>query len=143
MQFWSKIAVDLARGRGSGSNRLEPLQSSAKQSFAVVWSHWDTFRVVFYDFCPNFAVFSRFGEPGPAELPSSLGRAPEPAQSENLEDFGWDFFDLGRILLIFGGFSRFPEDFRDPRKDFRDFREDFSLPARLEPVDFNDISWFS
>ena len=102
MKFWSKIAVDLARGRGSGSNRLEPPQSSAKQSFAVVWSHWDTFRVVFYDFCQNFAVFSRFGEPGPAELPSSLGRAPEPAQSEdleNLEHFGWEFFDFRRISI--------------------------------------------
>ena len=32
------------------------------------------------------------------------------------------------------------EDFGDFRKDFGDFRKDFSLPARLEPIDFIDIS---
>ena len=70
----------------------------------------------------------------------SVSRAPEPAQSEDLEDFGWDSFDLGRILLIFGGFPRFLEEFGDFRKDFKDFRNDFSLPASLEPIDFIDIS---
>ena len=83
---------------------------------------------------------SRFWEPGLAQLPSSLGRAPELALSENLEDFGYDFFDLGRILLISGEFSRFPEDFRDPRKDFQGFRKDLGLPASLEAIDFIDIS---
>ena len=86
-------------------------------------------------FLHKFRVFLRFREPGP-------GRAPDPAQSENLEDIGWDFFDFGRILLIFGGIPRFSEDFGDFRKDFGDFRKDFSLPARLEPIDFIDISWF-
>ena len=42
--------------------------------------------------------------------------------------------------MILGGISRFPEDFGDFRKDFGDFRKDFSLPARLEPIDFIDIS---
>ena len=72
--------------------------------------------------------------------PEQPSRAPEPAQSENLEDFGWDFFEFGRILLILGGFSRFPEDSGDFRKHFGDFRKDFSLPVRLEPIDFIDIS---
>ena len=88
----------------------------------------------------DFRGFARFGEPGPAERSSSVGRAPEPALSENPEDFGWDFFDFGRILLILGGFSRFLKDFRDPRKDFRGFRKDLSLPASLEAIDFIDIS---
>ena len=88
----------------------------------------------------DFRGFSRFWEPGPAQLPSSLGRAPQLALSENLEDFGWDFLDSGRVSLISGGFSRFPEDFRDPRKDFRGFRKDLSLPASLEANDFIDIS---
>ena len=34
----------------------------------------------------------------------------------------------------------FPEDLGDFRKDFGDFRKDFSLTARLEPIDFIDIS---
>ena len=88
----------------------------------------------------GFLGFVKFWEPGPAELALSLGRAPELAQSENLENFGWDFFDLGEILLILEAFRRFPEDFRDPRKDFRDVRKDFSLPASLGPLDFIDIS---
>ena len=81
MKLWSKIDVDLARRQGSGSNRLEPLQSSAKQCFAVVWSHLDTFRVVFYHFLHTFRGFFEV-------LGAGAGRAPEPAQSENLEDFG-------------------------------------------------------
>ena len=72
--------------------------------------------------------------------PELLGRAPELALSENLEDFGWDFFDLGRISLILEGFLRFLGDFSDPRKNFRGFRKDLSLPASLEPIDFIDIS---
>ena len=71
---------------------------------------------------------------------AGAGRAPELAQSENLGDFGWDFFDLGRILLVLGGFSRFLEDFGVSRKVFGDFRKDLSLPASLEPIDFIDIS---
>ena len=121
-------------------NRLKPFQSSAKQCFGLVCSHVDAPCAVEYNFYMDFPGFSRFWELGPAQLSSSLGRAPELALSENLQDFGWDFFDLGRILLISGGFLRFPEDFRDPRKDFRGFRKDLSLPASLEAIDFIVIS---
>ena len=135
-----KMLLTSKRGQESGRNCLEPLQSSAKHCFELVCSHVDALCAVEYNFYMDFPGFSRFWEPGPAQLPSSLGRAPELALSENLEDFGWDFFDLGRILFILKGFSRFPEDFRVSWKDFGDFRKDFSLPASLEPIDFIDIS---
>ena len=56
-------------------------------------------------------------------------------QSENLEDFQWSFSDFGWILLILGGFPRFP-------KESHNFRKDVSLSASLEPIDFLGISWF-
>ena len=106
----------------------------------MVCIHLDAFHASNQHFSVIFYGFPRFWEPGPAQLPSNLGRAPELALSENLEDFGWDFFDLERILLILRGFSRFLEDFRDPRKDFGGFRKDLSPPASLEAIDFIDIS---
>ena len=49
-----------------------------------------------------FAQISQFFE----VLGAGAGRAPEPAQSENLEDFGRDFCDFGKILLILEGNSK-------------------------------------
>ena len=65
----------------------EPLQTSAKQCFAMVCIHLDAFRTSSQHFPMIFHGFPRFWEPSPAELPSKLQRVSEPTRSMDLEDF--------------------------------------------------------
>ena len=74
-------------------NHFKVVHNSVLMWFATTSMHAVQFGTIFHD----FRGFLRFWGPGPAELRSSLGRAPEPPQREIFEDFQ-------RILLILEGF---------------------------------------
>ena len=67
-----KMLLTSKRCQESGRNRLESLQSSAKQCLEVVCGHFDARGAVRHHFLHDFRGFSRFWGPGPAKLPSWL-----------------------------------------------------------------------
>ena len=123
------ISQGITRGGQPASTQSRVVQNNVMQWFGATWTLFRSFSIMF---CTNFAVFKVLG--------AEAGRAPEPAQSENLGDFEEDSFDLERILLILGGISKISEDLRDFRREIQDFRKDLSLPASLEPIDFFGFS---
>ena len=103
-----KMLLTSKRGQESGRNRLEPIQSSAKQCLEVVCGHFDARGAVRHHFLHDFRGFSRFWEPGPAKLPSRLSAG----FSKIFRGFPEDFIDFGRIFLRICWFWK---DFRDLR----------------------------